>query len=285
MQYNMAKKGEKIADRDILINSKFRFHQIADTILFELNKGRKKFLIMVIVSSVMILLNLTIYLLGTRTDTFNPGTFFSFSSTLILITSLVFGGSLIVRDFEQPTGNILFPKIRKRRLLTGRLMSSLLLNTAVLGIFYSISAVIIYGLNKNIPIELIYSFIYSWLYSVLILTFIIFLSSILKSTSAVTIVSLLALILIFPILEVLFVVLNLGVDPVFLLTYYARPIMGAFTGTSGSNFFDIVNTETGESLLNLVKSPTLGMVFLGVSIFSILFLILSYILYERRQNH
>ncbi|MHA2329735.1 MAG: hypothetical protein ACXACR_14565 [Candidatus Hodarchaeales archaeon] len=279
---------KRIQNRDDSIedyNLKFRIHQIVDTLLFELDKGQKRFFIMVIVSSVIILLNPSIYILGDNTDPISPESFMSFSSTLILITSIVFGGSLIVRDFEHAIGNILFPKISKKRLLIGRLITAILLTILVISYFYISSAGITYVLNKEIPKELFYSFIYSLAYSVLLLAFIIFLSSTLKSTSVVTIVSLLVIILIFPVLEVLIAVLDPGFEPVFLLTFYARPILGVFYGTSGRNLFDIVNTETGESLINMAKFPSPFMVGLGVSVLSAFFIILSYVRFERRQNH
>ena len=252
---------------------------------FEWDKSKRKFITMIIVSSIIIVLNLSIFIIGDNALPINPEGFVSFSSTLIVITSLVFGGSLIVRDFEQPIGNILFPKVSKTRLLTGRLIAVLVMNLTVISYYYFSSILIIYGLNGQIPLELYYSLIYAGIYSILVLTFIIFLSSNMKSSNVVTILSLFAIILIFPIFEVIFVILWPDFEPVFLLTYYARPITGVLVGTSGGNFFDIVNTDTGESLLRFVKSPSPLMVFVGVSVLSSLFLIFSYVQYERRQNH
>ncbi|MHA2203170.1 MAG: hypothetical protein ACW991_05725 [Candidatus Hodarchaeales archaeon] len=280
MQSHNVKKIETGEKRPRDFNRKLRIYQIIDTMFFELDKSKRKFITMIIVSSIIIVLNLSIFILGDNTLPINPEGFVSFSSTLVLITSLVFGGSLIVRDFEQPIGNILFPKISKTRLLTGRLIAVLVMNY-----FYFSSILVIYGLNGQIPLELYYSLIYAGIYSILVLTFIIFLSSNMKSSNVVTILSLFAIILIFPIFEVLFVILWPDFEPVFLLTYYARPITGVFTGTSGGNVFDIVNTDTGESLLRFVKSPSPLIVFFGVSILSSLFIFLSYVQYERRQNH
>ena len=147
----------------------------------------------------------------------------------------------------------------------------------VISYFYFSSILVIYSLNGKIPLELYYSLIYAGIYSVLVLTFIIFLSTNMKSSNVVTILSLFAIILIFPIFKVIFEILWPDFEPVFLLTYYARPITGVFTGTSGGNFFDIVNTDTGESLLRFVKSPSSLMAFLGVSVLSSLFLIFSYV--------
>jgi hypothetical protein len=280
LQSHNVKKIETGEKRPRDFNRKLRIYQIIDTMFFELDKSKRKFITMIIVSSIIIVLNLSIFILGDNTLPINPEGFVSFSSTLVLITSLVFGGSLIVRDFEQPIGNILFPKISKTRLLTGRLIAVLVMNY-----FYFSSILVIYGLNGQIPLELYYSLIYAGIYSILVLTFIIFLSSNMKSSNVVTILSLFAIILIFPIFEVLFVILWPDFEPVFLLTYYARPITGVFTGTSGGNVFDIVNTDTGESLLRFVKSPSPLIVFFGVSILSSLFIFLSYVQYERRQNH
>jgi hypothetical protein len=319
LQSHNVKKIETGEKRPRDFNRKLRIYQIIDTMFFELDKSKRKFITMIIVSSIIIVLNLSIFILGDNTLPINPEGFVSFSSTLVLITSLVFGGSLIVRDFEQPIGNILFPKISKTRLLTGRLIvfggslivrdfeqpignilfpkisktrlltgrliAVLVMNLTVISYFYFSSILVIYGLNGQIPLELYYSLIYAGIYSILVLTFIIFLSSNMKSSNVVTILSLFAIILIFPIFEVLFVILWPDFEPVFLLTYYARPITGVFTGTSGGNVFDIVNTDTGESLLRFVKSPSPLIVFFGVSILSSLFIFLSYVQYERRQNH
>lgn len=285
MQPYSIKKVENSEKNTKDFNKKVQIYQIIDTMSFELDKSKRKFITMIIVSSIIIVLNLSIFILGDNTLPINPEGFVSFSSTLVFITSLVFGGSLIVRDFEQPIGNILFPKISKTRLLTGRLIAVLVMNLTVISYFYFSSILVIFGLNGQIPLELYYSLIYAEIYSILVLTFIIFLSSNMKSSNVVTILSLFAIIFIFPIFEVLFLILWPDFEPVFLLTYYARPITGVFTGTSGGNFLDIVNTDTGESLLRFIKSPTPLIVFLGVSILSSLFIIFSYVQYERRQNH
>ena len=46
---------------------------------------------------------------------------------IILIVAIGFGAQILNVDFEQNTGNLLFPKISRGRLMTGRLIANALL--------------------------------------------------------------------------------------------------------------------------------------------------------------
>ena len=175
--------------------------QITDTINFEFKRTWKTFLIMLIVYLSIFLLNLLIYELEVAAGVELPEEpidyiegYFGFFGILIIISTATFGGGIIAEDFQKQTGNLLFPKISKSRLLIGRIISRYALNSILIVFYY-----IIIGITTNykygeLPDTYINSMNWALLYTFMVFTFVIFMSSINKSKSAAIIISILLLI-------------------------------------------------------------------------------------------
>ncbi|MHA2298509.1 MAG: hypothetical protein ACXAEU_06780 [Candidatus Hodarchaeales archaeon] len=261
---------------------KYRLKQIIDTVIFEIEASKKKTAVIMIVYSGIVFLNLLMHVLQEKGDSISPVGVISFTSTLVIISSIAYSSSIVVRDFERPTGNIIFPKIPRTRLLTGRLIATVVMVVIVFGSYYLTATVVIQAVNGQVPGELLHSFAYTLLYSVLLLSFVTCLSSYLKSTPTVIIAGLLSLLILCPILEALLMIFQSDIEPLLVLTYYSRPITAVFSGMTGESNFDIVQVEIDGIAMKTWISPTPVGTLAGVIIFSVIFIIISYFRTERR---
>ena len=151
------------------LKSKFtvsrRIAQITDTIQFEFVKNAKKILLLVLIAGVIFLLNVVIQGLDINNGMKIPTDpkdyiigYLGYIDFLIIIITVTIGGSIIATEFEKQTGNLVFPKISRERLLMGRFIGSALQTIMVIAAYYffiAIAVLIYYG--TKFPIEYWYS--------------------------------------------------------------------------------------------------------------------------------
>ncbi len=266
--------------------------QITDTINFEFKRSWKTFIIMLIVYFAIFSLSLLIYELQEAAGVELPEEtinyiegYFGFFGLLIIISTATFGGSIIAEDFQKQTGNLLFPKISKSRLLIGRVISRYALN-AILIIFYYILVASITNYKYNeLPDTLIDSMGWALFYTFMLFTFVIFMSSINKSKSAAIIVSILLFLIGFNIIEMVLMVTRTGIEPLFIPTYYEN-IIEASLDMPDPRFEEVTfgPHRADEVEFKRWLTPSTSGAFIGMSLFSVLLLIAAFFFYKRRQS-
>lgn len=266
--------------------------QITDTINFEFKRTWKTFLIMLIVYLSIFLLNLLIYELEVAAGVELPEEpidyiegYFGFFGILIIISTATFGGGIIAEDFQKQTGNLLFPKISKSRLLIGRIISRYALNSILIVFYY-----IIVGITTNynygeIPDTYINSMSWALLYTFMVFTFVIFMSSINKSKSAAIIISILLFLIAFNIIESVLMVTRTGIEPLFIPTYYEN-IIEASLDMPDPRFEDVSFGPPSEDNPEFKRwlTPSISAALIGMLLFSAVLLTAAYLFYKRRQS-
>jgi len=266
--------------------------QITDTINFEFKRTGKTFIIMLIVYFAIFSLNLLIYELQEAAGVELPEEtinyiegYFGFFGLLIIISTATFGGSIIAEDFQKQTGNLLFPKISKSRLLIGRVISRYALNAILIIFYYILVAIITNYKYGELPDTLIDSMGWALFYTFMLFTFVIFMSSINKSKSAAIIVSILLFLIGFNIIEMVLMVTRTGIEPLFIPTYYEN-IIEASLDMPDPRFEKVGFGPHGESDVEFKRwiTPSTSGAFIGMSLFSVLLLIAAFFFYKRRQS-
>jgi len=266
--------------------------QITDTINFEFKRTWKTFIIMLFVYFALFSLFLLIYELQEAAGVELPddpidyiGGYFGFFGILIIVSTATFGGSIIAEDFQKQTGNLLFPKINKTRLLIGRVISRYALN-AILIIFYFILVASITNYKyEELPDTFIDSMGWALFYTFMLFSFVIFMSSINKSKSAAIIVSILLFLIGFNIITMVLMMTRTGIEPVFIPTYYEN-IIEASLDMPDPRFEKVGFGPHGRSDVEFKRwvTPSTSGAFIGMSLFSVLLLIGAYFFYKRRQS-
>ena len=277
------------------VGLKRNISQIGNTIAFEFRKNLKNFIIMLIIFTSVFFLLLLISELQLAQDVALPSDpidyvddylteFFGF---LIIISASLFGGSIIVEDFKKQTGNLLFPKISKTRLLIGRLTSRYTLNAICVSIYYVLAGIVTFAKYSEIPINLWASLGWALLYTFTILTFVTFMSSIMRSTSATIIVSILFLLIVFNIIIMILTFAGLTMEPLFILTYYGEIISGSLA-MPNPRYAELPPMPTPGGGAHVTFSawltPTEPAALIGMLIYASLFLVFAYLIYQRRQS-
>jgi len=266
--------------------------QIIDTISFEIKRTWKTFVLLLIVYFAIFLLNFLIFeIREAQRDELPEETidyidnYFGFLGILIIISTATFGGGIIAEDFQKQTGNLLFPKISKNRLLIGRTISRYALN-AILIVFYYIMVGIITNYEyEEIPDTYINSMGWALLYTFMVFTFVIFMSSINKSKATAIIISILLFIMVFNILNTILFFTRIEIEPLFIPTYYEN-IIQASLDMPEPRFEDEEFGRPGQDNPTFKRwiTPSIYGALIGMLLFSAVQLTAAYLFYKRRQS-
>jgi ABC-type transport system involved in multi-copper enzyme maturation permease subunit len=284
---------EKIINEKEKMGIERQITQIYDTILFEFKRYWKIFLLLFVVyTAVFILyyaLNEIEYAQGVEIPE-EPidyiTSYLGMFSFLIIISTATLEGSIIAEDFNKQTGNLLFPKIDKSRLLIGRTIARYALNVILVVFYYIFIAVVTNSIYGEVPEVLLDSLKWALLYLFMITAFVIFMSSINKSASAAMIISILFLLIVFNLIETLLMVTGIEVEPLFLPTYYYN-IIKASLDMPDDRYVEILMPSAQEEDFVKFKqwiTPSMTDSLYGMLSFAGIFLIGAYIIYKRRQS-
>ena len=278
------------------------FSQILDTIKFELVRNFRKFVLIMglffIVFAIFFYNNVNTYsdpnnLLPALSNNYvlsylSLARIFSIISIMILVLAVVFGASIIVEDFEKQTGNLMFPNSTKLRLLTGRTIAAFILGSMCIIFYYLLIGLDTFRSYSSLPVEFYYSFFWAELYFLMLLSFTIFFSSFSRSTSLVIILMVLLVLIVFTILERVISILGYQDEPFFILTYFSEIITYILQYSSqrssvgGLDVRRASGSGAGRQFTFWNSPDPLGALIFMVG-YSILFFVLAYILFERRQ--
>ncbi len=263
-----------------------RFSQISDTIFFEFQRFGKKTGILLLVAIAIFGLSLAI---GLLTLDQNPSAFstvenyivnfLSYMNMLVLILATSYGTGLIVVDFQEDTGNLLFPKISRSRLFIGRIIGNFLLGALIILIYYLISIIPVFIKFEVLPKEYWYSLGFSLYYYLALLSLAVFFSSFVKRSSGAVISVLLLMIIGFPIVYSILMLIVEG-EPLFLLNYLAFIITYILDMPA-----DRLESMTLEGFtINAWLTPDAKGAAIGLGIYTFIFLLGAYIIYKFRQT-
>ena len=203
------------------------FTQIFDTTYFEIIRYIRRTIFLV---SLYVVIFIFFFLLTNRlySDPNNPlpinsvdyiTNYLSLIGLMILIIAITYGSSIIVEDFEKQTGNLIFPNITKPRLLTGRFIAGYLLGMLSIIVFYFLISLDVFIHYNALPIELWISMFWAILYLFPLLALVTFLSSCMRSTALVAIVSFIGVMVLFVIARKLIIFTGYTGEPFFLMNY------------------------------------------------------------------
>ncbi|MBA7587959.1 hypothetical protein ES708_30007 [subsurface metagenome] len=132
--------------RNLYFNSK----PVFDIYLFEIKLHVKKFIIFSIVTILLLIISsfLPYILFPTNQVPSTQAVFYQFGLSnfylIIIIAVCLFFSGIICSEFKDKTGIIVFPKINKYKLITGKYLGNLTLVIGIVSINYFISALFAY---------------------------------------------------------------------------------------------------------------------------------------------
>ncbi|MHA2001587.1 MAG: ABC transporter permease [Promethearchaeota archaeon] len=280
-------KNEKISFRES-IGVKRQTQQILDTINFELQRSTKRFLILTGVIIIFIALtNIIVYFIEKTFPTeWTPIDFLtnyynvSFLGLIILVLAITYGGKMLVADFHEFTGNILFPKISRGRLMTGRMIANYIMIAAQITFYYAVWAIITLIRFEEVPNSLWLSFMGALLYGFMLLSYVVFFSSFMKTSAISIVISLVIWIIALPIIMQILSLL-IQIEPLFLPNYYGTFIGGALN--MPEERFLLIEVPDIITVKTWLTPTTFGAI-IGMLGFSAAFLGFAYWIYRNRQN-
>jgi len=274
---------------------KRNFTQIADTFTFEIKKNFKTFIIMLIFFMIIFtLFSIVLYLQEIQEVPLPDDpidyltTYLSMIGFLIILSTSGFAGSIIAEDFQKQTGNLLFPKISKIRLFIGRIMSRYLLNAVCIIVYYTLVSTITFIKYEEFPPIILTSLGWALFYTLSMFAFVTFLSSLMKSTSATIITSIIFYLMVFSLILQMMAFFAGGQEPFFLITYYENIITAIFN-MPDPRYRELTfgGPRMGggpEITFTQWITPDELTAFIGMLLYAVILLTLAYLRYRTRQS-
>jgi ABC-type transport system involved in multi-copper enzyme maturation permease subunit len=271
--------------------------QILRTITFEADRNLKKLFGAIIINTMVVVLFLIINLLRNN----NPSearsyvtSYLALISFVILIIAILFGASIIVEDFEKQTGNLIFPKIERSRILIGRYLTRFVYGSISLIVFYVEIAILTYGYYSTIPAEMWGSLGWAILYFHLVLSFVTLMSALLNRVATTTVMSIILLLIVFNAVNTILEFTGSTVEPFFVLTYYSDIITQWFNmpsqrygeisfGGMGQGQSTSTTTSVDTRVFRSWLTPSADGMVIGVIIYSAILLLSAYLIYKMKQ--
>ncbi|MHA1111709.1 MAG: hypothetical protein ACTSRE_11445 [Promethearchaeota archaeon] len=265
--------------------------QIQKTMKFEFKRNWIKLMTMIGTAVLIYVLNIVIIILQiNRLDVepvataieYMPGYFGGLFPMLIYIIGVTFAGSMIVEDFEKATGNLLFPKIPKYRLLIGRYIARYLYAIVAILAYYILVGITTLIQYSEVPVEVLLSFGWAAFYMFAVMAFVTFFSSFFRRTSGAIVVSLIALIMVFQMVTSIFSFSGITAEPFYFLTHYAGIISNIFAMPE-ARFAELAMGPGGHTFYQWITPSEIGAA-IGLLVYTVVMLAGAYFFYQRRQN-
>ena len=284
----------KSAPKKQLVPISKSFNQIGKTLKFEWERNWVKLVSMIGTAILIIGLNIIIEILQLNRggELANNSTdyvlgYLGFTNLFIYIIGVTFAGSIIVEDFEKSTGNLLFPKITKNRLLIGRFVARYIYGLVALIVYYS--GIIIMSLIRfeQFPVSLLISFLWAAYYLLAVFAFVTLFSSFFKRTAGSVIVSLLSLLMVFTMIQSIMQFTGVTAEPLYFLTYYGNIITSVISGIPENRFLEVPFGPPGNpdaQMFYMWSTPSELGAGIGLLVYTVVLLAVAYIIYSLRQN-
>ncbi len=215
--------------------------------------------------------------------------YLGFITLLINIIAVTFAGSIINEDFEKSTGNLLFPKIPKHRLLIGRYLARYLYGLIAILSYYVFVGITTLIRFRELPVEVLFSIGWAAFYLFAVFAFVTLFSSFFKRSTGAIVVSLIALLIIFSMIQGIMSITGVESELPhrFILPYYSNIISEIFAMPDPRGYsieiLDRDNMPTGQFIFNWRTPSEIGAA-IGLLVYSIVLLAAAYLIYRNRQN-
>lgn len=238
-------------------------------------RGRKILLFLALLALVLGLLTLLPYALGNglpKDKNTLSVMYLSFVSLIILLSATLFTSTQIVSEFEERTALILFTRpIKRSSIFIGKLLASLIMGAAFLGIYYVATCVVSLAVAGGIDVGIAKSFGIAMLYTFATSGVAIMLGTITKKASTATMLTFFMLMLIFPIVSS--VLGASGVDTWWTLDSLSNTITGVLDGYISS-----------RAMIGITVTPIdVGRAVAALAVWGIAFSAVAYALFRKRD--
>lgn len=260
---------------------------VSHSILFEVKLQKKKFFIFSIITIIFFLLNSLVpyvFMSGltlpySQIDLYQRGIVF-FMTFLFLTTGFFFSG-IICTEYKKKTGLTLLPLIDKHNLIIGKYIANYLLVIGIAAIQYFLMALLnFYFYAEPIPPSLFLSFGYLALYILALASVTTFLSSFMPSASPVIIIIIALLLFGFSIIDVF--VKPTGIEPLYSLTYLYNIISNIIYPEFST--MERYSEYIQDNITHLIwLFPSAEGALIVLTLYAIVFFLLGYLLFKRRQ--
>ena len=275
---------------------KFAYYEVKPvlhTFVFELKKQWKKFIGFFIISVLIVVLQ-SFILYAFFSDNLLPTSHFSYlsngltflTSFIIMIASCLFFSGIICSEYSDKTGYIVFPKINKYKLIIGKYLGNLFLETCVIAIYYFLVGYLSFffydQFSGTLLIRYFISFGFALLYMIAMSSFVTFFSSFLRSVNITIIVTFMILFMGFQLADMFLMMLAPEIEPLYSLNHMAKLITSILlVEFPDPNFSEM--SFGGNFTFKTWLTPTIGMGLLILSLYIIIGFFLAAYLFKRRQ--
>ncbi len=177
---------------------------------------------------------------------------------LVLIGAVAFASGALSSEFEKRTGLLMFPQpVKRTTYLAGKFLSSIIILAGALGVYYVIVCLLSLMITGGIPAAILLSYGFALLYAAAVCAVAFLLSSILKTSTASIVATVLIFLMVMNIIEQLLIMSS--IDPAFLISNVAgaisyslqSPYPSTYTGVDfrGQPSTVFIPTEAGSVLV------------------------------------
>lgn len=266
------------------------FKPIVETYVFELKQQKKKFLTFtIIMSAVGILIGYVLNIfpeqgLSTNSMAYMRGGL-GFMTLFLLFGACFFFSAIIVSEYSEKTGYIVFPKINKFKLVLGKYVADFTLIAGSVLVYYIVLGTLsLYFYGGPLPIQFFQSFGFAMLYILTLSSFVTFFSSFMKSVNITIISTILLLLIGFSIVTQIVTMIYPNVEPIFAFDYLGNLVtyivQEKFPTTIAERYQEF-NVQ-GFSFRTWI-TPTIEMGTTMMLIYTGLFMGLAIIIFARKQ--
>jgi ABC-type transport system involved in multi-copper enzyme maturation permease subunit len=143
----------------------------------------------------------------------------------VIFSSCFFFGGIIVSEFSDKTGHIVFPVINKYKVFFGKFLGSFTMVIGIVAVFYlSLGLLAVFYYGGPINIRFFYSFIIAVLYILAIGSFVTFFSSFMRSATMTIVFSIMVLFMLFNMVDSLIVMFNPDFEPIYSVNHASNLI-------------------------------------------------------------
>lgn len=265
---------------------------VIHTFVFELKKQWKKFVGFLVISVfIVVLQSFILYTLfsdsllpTTHSDYLSGGLIF-LTSFIILFASCFFFAGIICAEFSDKTGYIIFPKINKYKLIIGKYLGNLFLETGVIAIFYFLVGFLSYffydQFSGTLLIRYFISFVFAFLYMIAMSSFVTFFSSFMRSVNVTIVSTIMILFIGFNISQSFLMMLAPEIEPIYSLSYISTLITSILLIEFPDPNYSEISFQ--NFTFRTWLTPTIEMGLLVLFLYITIGFILAAYLFKRRQ--
>jgi len=260
---------------------------VSHSILFEVKLQKKKFIIFSLITIIFFVLtsvvpNVFIPFMTLPYSQINlyQSLIVSFMMLLFLTTGFFFSG-IICTEYKKKTGLTLLPLIEKHNLIIGKYIANYILVLGIAAIHYFLMALLnFYFYAEPIPPSLLLSFGYLALYILALASVTTFLSSFMPSGGSVLAIIIALLLFGFSIIDIF--VSSTPLEPLYSLPYLYNIISNIMYPNFST--MERYHEYTQDSITHRIWSfPSAEGALLVLTLYTIIFFLLGYLLFKRRQ--